>query len=108
MSDDAELLRRYAREADERAFAEFVRRHIDFVYGAALRQAGGDAALAADVVQLVFSDAARKAPALAGHAWLIGWLHTATRFAVAKAIRGDARRRAREHEATAKRVAVCN
>lgn len=99
MPDDAELLRRYARDADEAAFAEFVRRHIDFVYGAALRPAGGDAPLAADVVQLVFCDVARKAAALAAHSVLIGWLHTATRFAVAKAIRGDARRRAREREA---------
>ncbi len=99
MPDDAALLRRYAAENDQAAFAEFVGRHIDFVYGAALRQADGDAVLAADVVQLVFSDAARKAGALAEHGVLIGWLHTATRFAVAKAIRGAARRRAREHAA---------
>jgi RNA polymerase sigma factor (sigma-70 family) len=99
MPDDAELLRGYSENDDQAAFAEFVRRHIDFVYGAALRQAHGDTALAADAVQVVFIDAARKAGGLAGHAVVLGWLHTATRFAVAKAIRTDARRHAREHTA---------
>jgi RNA polymerase sigma factor (sigma-70 family) len=99
MPDDAELLRGYSEKDDQAAFAEFVRRHIDFVYGAALRQARGDTALAADAVQVVFVDAARKAGGLAGHAVVLGWLHTATRFAVAKAMRTDARRHAREHTA---------
>jgi len=36
--DDAELLRRYADEGAEDAFAEFVRRHIGLVHAAALRR----------------------------------------------------------------------
>ena len=63
--ENAELLRRYADEKSEAAFAELVRRHLDLVYSVALRQCGGDAHLAQDVVQQVFTDLARKAPALA-------------------------------------------
>ena len=99
--DDAELLRRYAEEKSEDAFAALVRRHIDFVYAAALRQARGNAALAQDVTQTVFTDLARKAAALARHEVVVGWLHTATRFAATKAIRTESRRYAREQEAYA-------
>ena len=66
MNDDTQLLRRYADEGFEAAFAEVVRRHVDLVYGAALRQTHGNAALAQDVVQGVFTDMARKAAASAG------------------------------------------
>ena len=51
MSDDSDLLRRHAAARDEAAFGEFVRRTVDFVHGAALRQCRGDAALAQDLVQ---------------------------------------------------------
>ncbi len=99
MNDDAQLLRRYALEGEEAAFAELVRRHVNFVYSAALRQLNGDAHLAADATQLVFSDLARKASALAEHRVLAGWLFTSTRFATAKLVRGERRRQAREHAA---------
>jgi RNA polymerase sigma factor (sigma-70 family) len=99
MTDDAELLRRYAVARDEDAFAELVRRHVDFVYSAALRQLNGDAHLAADATQLVFTDLARKAATVAGHRVLAGWLFTSTRFASAKLVRGERRRQAREQEA---------
>jgi len=62
MDDDA-LLCRYAQEGDEDAFTELVRRHLNFVYAAALRQVGGDAQFAQDVTQIVFTDLARKAAA---------------------------------------------
>lgn len=101
MNDDAELLRRYAEGKSEEAFAALVRRHIDFVHAAALRQAWGNAALAQDVTQAVFTDLARKAETLARHEVVVGWLHTATRFAAAKAIRAENRRHAREREAHA-------
>lgn len=38
MFTDAKLLRRYIRDHDEQAFAEFVQRHVGLVYAAALRR----------------------------------------------------------------------
>lgn len=99
MMDDSPLLREYATNRSEAAFAELVRRHLDFVYSAALRQANGDTHLAEDAAQLVFTDLARKANALADRPVLAGWLFTSTRFAVAKLIRTEQRRRRREQEA---------
>jgi RNA polymerase sigma factor (sigma-70 family) len=99
MKDDATLLRDYARDHTEGDFAELVRRHLNLVYSAALRQVNGDAHLAQDVTQLVFSDLARKAATLAGHRVLAGWFFTSTRFAAAKLVRGERRRQSREQEA---------
>lgn len=99
MKDDAELLRLYAHDRSEPAFSELVRRHVNFVYSAALRQVNGDAHLAGDVTQIVFTDLARKAKSLAGHQVLAGWLFTSTRFAASRLIRTEQRRRIREQEA---------
>ncbi len=99
MKDDTELLQQYADHGAEEAFAELVRRHVNLVYSAALRQLNGDAHLAADATQIVFSDLARKAGAVAGHRVLAGWLFTSTRFAAAKLVRTERRRQAREQEA---------
>ncbi len=99
MNDDAELLRRYAEEGANDAFAELVRRHVNLVYSAALRQLNGDAHLAADATQLVFTDLARKAGSLTAHRVLAGWLFTSTRFTSAKLVRGERRRHAREEAA---------
>lgn len=101
MSDDSELLKQYATERSEPAFAELVRRHIGFVYGAALRQVNGDGAAAQDITQVVFTDLARKAPRLLGQRVLLGWLFTSTRYAAAKRVRSEQRRRAREQQAQA-------
>jgi RNA polymerase sigma factor (sigma-70 family) len=104
MGTDAELLRRYAEEKSEAAFAELVRLHLNLVYFAALRQVGGDAHRAKDVAQTVFTDLARKAHSLTGRATLTGWLHTSTRFAAAKLRRADFTRQHHEQEATTMNV----
>lgn len=98
--DDSELLRRYAEDASEEAFAELVRRHLNLVYAAALRQAG-DAHRAEDVAQTVFADLARKASSLWRRPVLISWLYTSTHYAAAKTRRTEQRRQAREQEAQA-------
>jgi RNA polymerase sigma factor (sigma-70 family) len=96
MIEDAELLRRYAEERSEGAFAELVRRRVGLVYSVAVRQCGGDAQLAEDVTQKVFTDLARKAGELAGRSVLSGWLYRSARFAAADVVRSERRRRARE------------
>jgi RNA polymerase sigma factor (sigma-70 family) len=98
MVDDAELIRRYVDDHAEDAFRELVKRHVNFVYSAALRQVNGDTHLAQDVVQLVFTGLARKAAALRDRQVLAGWLFVSTRYAAAKLIRSERRRSAREQE----------
>src|SRR5476649_2069706 len=97
MSDDRQLLRRFAAYRSEAAFSELVTRHVALVYSAALRQTGGDAHRAQDIAQLVFTDLARKAPALSENVVLAGWLHRDTIFSARQNLRGERRRRAREH-----------
>lgn len=99
MDDDSELLRRYAREDSEEAFAELVQRHGGLVYHAALRACGGDAHRAQDVAQAVFTAMARKARALMGRPSIAGWLYTSARYAAAQAVRTEVRRQGREGEA---------
>jgi RNA polymerase sigma factor (sigma-70 family) len=98
---DSELLQRYGAERAEPAFAELVRRHIDLVFSAALRQAQGDRQLAEDVTQSVFSDLARKAARLEAHTSLAGWLYTSTCYCARSARRSDRRRQVREQQAFA-------
>jgi RNA polymerase sigma factor (sigma-70 family) len=101
--EDAHLLGRYARgssDADE-AYTEFVRRHVDFVYGCALRRAAGDSHLAEDITQHVFVIAARQAGRLSEHHAITGWLFTTTRNVAVQRIRSERRRRHREEEAYA-------
>jgi len=99
MIDDAALLRAYAGNRSESAFAGFVGRRIGFVYAAALRQVAGDAQMAEDVTQAVFVLAAKNAAVLARHKRIAGWLHTTTRNTANHAWRDARRRDAREQEA---------
>ena len=98
MTPDCELLRCYAGTKSEEAFAELVRRHVNLVYSAALRQVNGDAHLAQDVAQTVFTDLARKAASLSRRSTLTGWLYTSAHFAAAKIVRTENRRRDREEK----------
>src|SRR6266704_3009368 len=101
MTTDVELLRSYAESGSEVAFAELVRRRLNLVYSAAMRQLNGDAHLAQDVAQTVFADLARKAAALSRRESLTGWLFTSTHFAAAKAVQKERRRHMHEQEAHA-------
>jgi RNA polymerase sigma factor (sigma-70 family) len=95
---DTELLGTYVRERSEPAFAELVRRHVDFVYSAALRIIR-DPHLAEDVTQGVFAALAKNAAQLAERPVLSGWLHRTALNIAAQTIRTIERRRAREKEA---------
>ncbi len=99
MSDDVAWLRQYAEEGSEPAFRELVARHIQLVNATARRMTSGDAHLAQDVTQLVFTDLARKAKSLPPDVVLGGWLHRHTCYTALKAIRAESRRRARERTA---------
>lgn len=98
---DGELLKQYAQDRSESAFEELVRRHLNLVYSAALRQVNGNPHLAEDVSQSVFADLARKARRLASHPSLAGWLYTCTRYTASTLRRTEQRRTAREQEAYA-------
>jgi len=96
-ASDHELLARFA-EGSEKAFATLVRRHIDLVYSAALRQVQ-DPPTAADVTSAVFIILARKGGNLRQYVIIPAWLHRVTSFTARKAIRSRQRRLSYEHAA---------
>src|SRR5882724_2488169 len=97
---DQQLLHIYAETRSETAFAELVRRHVDFVYSAALRMVR-DPHLAEDVTQSVFVAFAKNAALLTNRRVLSGWLHRTAQNIAAHTVRTIERRRAREQEAVA-------
>jgi RNA polymerase sigma factor (sigma-70 family) len=99
MDTDRQLLESYARCGSERAFRELVERHIALVYSAALRECRGDASLAEDITQVVFTELARRAMELARHPALAGWLYTCVRHMTANVRRAEDRRQRRERRA---------
>lgn len=95
---DFELLRAFVHQGDQPAFAALVGRHLDLVYGTAVRKLG-DAAGAQEVAQDVFAALARSAWQFAPDDSLPAWLH---RTAILKSklwLRGEIRRRQREQVA---------
>ncbi|MDB6033336.1 MAG: hypothetical protein JWM16_3674 [Verrucomicrobiales bacterium] len=87
---DHELLLAFV-QGSEPAFATLVRRHIDLVYSAALRQVQ-DPHTAADVTSAVFIILARKAGELRKHLIIPAWLHRTTSYTARKAVRARQRR----------------
>ena len=96
---DMELLARYTGANDEDAFAQLVRRYLDLVYSAALRQVRA-LPLAEEVVQSTFIKLARHARQLAPDTVLSAWLYQVTHREAIDVVRREARRRLREEIAT--------
>jgi RNA polymerase sigma factor (sigma-70 family) len=96
---DASLLRDYAVNGAEDAFAEIVHRHTNLVYSAALRQVDSPD-VAAEVAQQVFIDLAKRSRELSSRlnaeASLVGWLCRAARNISLNHRRDEFRRRVRE------------
>jgi uncharacterized protein (TIGR03435 family) len=95
--DDLNLLREYARNNSEAAFAELVSHHVNLVYSVALRSVR-DPHLAEEITQAVFIILARKADKLSRHTVLPGWLCRTARYASANALTIQRRRQHRELE----------
>ena len=96
---DLELVEAFNREQSQDAFTELVRRHLDLVYCAALRQVRSPQ-LAEEVAQSVFMDLARNAACLKGDTILTAWLYKVTRRTAINVVRGEARRQVREQIAS--------
>jgi RNA polymerase sigma factor (sigma-70 family) len=95
MTSDLDLLRRFARDNAQDAFAEIVRRHLNLVYSAALRQVRSPQ-LAEEIAQSVFADLARAAATPSSPQTLTPWLYAVTRRTAIDAIRKESRRQLRE------------
>src|SRR5271154_290731 len=96
--DDIALLKQFAENDSELAFAEIVSRHLNLVYSTALRSIG-DPHAAQEIAQAVFIILARKAKSLGAKIILSGWLYQTTRLTAANFLRTEIRRRNREQEA---------
>jgi DNA-directed RNA polymerase specialized sigma24 family protein len=89
-------LHTFAATRCERAFRKLTEGHAGLVYSTALRVVQGDAALAEDIVQIVFSALAAKPHSVRDGKALAAWLHRAAVRRAIDAMRVDSRRRKRE------------
>lgn len=96
---DLELLQEYVRTGSQEAFAQVVRAHVDMVYSTARRRLAGDAHLAEDVTQRVFTLLATKAATLKREVLLGGWLYNTAVLVATDLRRSESRRAERERKA---------
>ena len=78
-TDDSALLRQYAENHSDEAFAALVTRHVNLVYSVALRHVGNPHN-AEEITQAVFIILAKKAAQLRHAKALSSWLFQATRL----------------------------
>jgi RNA polymerase sigma factor (sigma-70 family) len=97
-STDAELLRQFVQDRSEGAFRRLTERHLDLVFGTALRRVG-DRGAAEELTQNVFIALARKAAWLQREGSVAAWLHRTTLLEARQWWRGELRRRQREQTA---------
>jgi RNA polymerase sigma factor (sigma-70 family) len=95
---DSALLREFLLERSEAAFRQLTARHIDLVFGTALRRAN-DRGAAEEIAQNVFLALAKKAPWLQSESTLAGWLHRTALLEAKQWWRSELRRRQREETA---------
>src|SRR5665213_270662 len=94
---DTELLRQYAEQDSESAFAALLTRHVNLVYSTAVRKTHNSHA-AEEITQAVFIILAKKARALRRETVLPGWLYQTARLTAANFLRNEIRRVRREQE----------
>jgi len=92
---DFEFLQRFTRHGEQTAFGDVVRRHLNLVFGTALRKLE-DHGAAQEVAQNVFAVLARKACRFAPDDSLPAWLHKAALLESKYWLRGELGRRRRE------------
>jgi len=97
-TDDSALLRQYAWNNSEEAFAALVARYVNLVYSIALRQVGNPHH-AEEITQAVFIILAKKAGELRNDKALSSWLFQVTRLTANNFLRSEMRRQHREQEA---------
>jgi len=97
-NDDMALVRQYAAQHSESAFAALVLRYTNLVYSAALRRMQ-DPQLAEEITQAVFIILARKAGSLNDKTILPSWLYRTACYAAQSARKQEYRRQQREQEA---------
>src|SRR4051794_31130643 len=95
---DFELLQQFVRQGDQPAFASLVRRHLDLVFGTAMRKVE-DLAGAQEISQNVFFALARKAWQFSPGDSVAAWLHRTALLEARQWLRGELRRRRREQTA---------
>ncbi|HEY5042162.1 MAG TPA: sigma-70 family RNA polymerase sigma factor, partial [Verrucomicrobiae bacterium] len=98
MTSDLDLLRQFARDNSQDAFGEIVRRHLNLVHSAALRQVRSPQ-LAEEIAQSVFADLARDAGKLKPDTILTAWLYAVARRTAIDVVRQESRRQLREQTA---------
>src|SRR5436190_4871936 len=95
MIADSQLLEDYVGAKSQDAFIQLVRRHVNLVYSAALRQVRSPQ-LAEEVAQSVFADLARSAGRLKQETVLAAWLYQVARRTGLDVVRRESRRQLRE------------